>query len=164
MATHNVLIDAVPEAVWAVLADGYGYARWVVGTRAIRAVDDGWPAVGTSIHHSVGIGPLTVDDRTVVRVCEPGRRLELEAFAGFAGSARIAIELIPWGDETVAVVDEHPLRGPGRTMHTGLTELPLQLRHRRLVGNLRRVVEEREQARRRPASAVAQEASDRTRA
>ncbi|HVU75117.1 MAG TPA: SRPBCC family protein [Mycobacteriales bacterium] len=157
MATHNGLIHAPVDVVWQVLADGYAYADWVVGTKAIRAVDAGWPAVGTSIHHRVGVGPLVIEDRTTVRVCDPGRRLELEAFAGPTGSARIAIELIPWGDdECVVVIDEHPLRGPGRTLHVGLTEIPLQLRHRKLIGNLRRLVE------RRASAPAAQEVPDRS--
>ena len=35
-----------PTGIFAVLADGWSYAGWVVGAAHIRGVDDGWPAVG----------------------------------------------------------------------------------------------------------------------
>jgi uncharacterized protein YndB with AHSA1/START domain len=77
MAIVNVLIRRPLDQVWDVLADGYAYAEWVVGTREIRAVDDGWPAVGTAIHYTVGLGPLTFQGKTIVRRIEPGRQLGL---------------------------------------------------------------------------------------
>ena len=39
-------VAAPAEAVWAVLADGWQYATWVVGASRVRAVDAGWPAAG----------------------------------------------------------------------------------------------------------------------
>lgn len=142
VAVRNVLVEASPEQVWSVLADGWAYRDWVVGTREIRAVDDGWPAVGTSIHFTAGGGPLTVRDRTTVRISEPNHRLELEAHAPM-GTARIAIRLEPWDDECLVVMDEHPLRGAGFALHTGLLEAFLQLRHRRMLRLLANVVERR---------------------
>ena len=38
------------------LSDGWSYATWVVGAARIRDVDDGWPTVGTKIHHPSGSG------------------------------------------------------------------------------------------------------------
>ena len=40
-------VAAPAEAVWAVLADGWQYATWVVGASRVRAVDAGWPRAGT---------------------------------------------------------------------------------------------------------------------
>ena len=34
-------VAAPPEAVWAVLADGWQYGTWVVGASRVRAVDPG---------------------------------------------------------------------------------------------------------------------------
>ena len=143
VAIVNVLVRRPPEQVWDVLADGFSYSRWVVGTQEIRAVDDGWPAVGTSIHYTVGLGPLHFQGRTTSRVVEEGRRLGLEADASSLGTARIMIELLPWGEDTVVVLDEHPLRGPGYRLHNTVSDALLLLRGRPMVKNLARLVESR---------------------
>src|ERR1700709_1274870 len=110
MATGHGLVRRPPERVWDVLSDASAYAEWVVGTREIRAVDDGWPALGTTFHYTVGVGPLTLRGSTAGRRVAAGRRLGLEADAGLLGAARIVIDLQEWGADTVVVLDEHPLR------------------------------------------------------
>jgi uncharacterized protein YndB with AHSA1/START domain len=143
MAVVNVLIRRPPAQVWDVLADGYAYAEWVVGTREIRAVDDGWPEVGTAIHYTVGLGPLGFRGKTIVRRIEPGRQLGLEADGGPLGTARIVIELLEWGDDTVVILDEHPLRGTAYRLHNAMSDAVLLLRGRPMVQNLARLVEKR---------------------
>jgi Polyketide cyclase / dehydrase and lipid transport len=145
VAVVNAVVERLPEQVWDVLADGYAYADWVIGTSAIRAVDDGWPALGSSIHYTVGRGPLALRGRTTVRQLDKGRRLGLEADAGPLGSARIMIELSEWGEGTVVVIDEHPLRGPVYWLHSAVSETLLLLRGRPMVNQLARVVERRHQ-------------------
>jgi uncharacterized protein YndB with AHSA1/START domain len=135
------LIQASPTQVWQVLSDPRRYAEWVVGTREIKQADEGWPDVDARLRYVLGFGPVTFDDECVVRVCEPERRLELEAMAKPFGSARIAIELVPWAADTVVVVDEHPLRGLGAALEGPPSELFLHLRNRRMLGNLAREVE-----------------------
>lgn len=145
----NVLIERSPEQVWQVLSDGWAYAEWVAGTRNIHHVDDHWPEPGAQISFSFGVGRLTIDDVTTVRLMEPCRRLELEAYAGRLGSARISIELLRWGqDRTVVIIDEHPLTGLGARWHSFPVEAALRLRNRRMVGSLARVVYERDNGRR----------------
>ena len=39
--------------VFATLVTPETYPMWLVGAKHIRAVDDGWPAVGTKFHHRV---------------------------------------------------------------------------------------------------------------
>ena len=144
MANRNVLIPAAPDAVWSVLADGYSYADWVVGTRQVRQVDPDWPRPGTSLHFTAGLGPVTVDDKTTSRLCEQGSRLELEAYAMPYGSVRISIEVLPWGgEETVVIIDEHPLRGPSALLENPLVELVLTIRNRRMLRKLAGVVAHR---------------------
>jgi uncharacterized protein YndB with AHSA1/START domain len=141
MAVLNVLIDRDPRQVWEVLSEGRAYAEWVAGTQRIRDVDAGWPEPGARIHHSFGLGRLTLDDVTTVRLMEPCRRLELEAHAGRLGSARISIELLPWGEgRTVVIMDEHPLTGPGARWHSVALDAALRLRNRRMVRSLAEVV------------------------
>jgi uncharacterized protein YndB with AHSA1/START domain len=86
-------IGTSPDRIFAVLADGWSYASWVVGAAHIRDVDDGWPAVGTRIHHRIGPWPLQIQDQTVVREMEPNRLLELDAHAWPFGEARIRLTL-----------------------------------------------------------------------
>ena len=90
-------IATTPERVFAVLADGWFYAGWVVGASHIRQVDDDWPAVGTRIHHSIGAWPVQVKDVSIVRAVEPGRMLELAARIWPIGAARIRLTLNPSG-------------------------------------------------------------------
>jgi uncharacterized protein YndB with AHSA1/START domain len=141
MAVRPVLIRRPPESVWAVLADGRRYADWVVGTHGSEPLDDDWPANGSAIRYVVRVGPWRLSGRTVVRGCEPGRRLELEAQSGALGTARIGIAVRPWGEGSLVEVDEHPLAGPGGKLHDWATDALLQLRHRRMLRRLARVVE-----------------------
>ncbi len=116
-ATVERRIDAPPEAVWAVLADGWSYATWVVGTSRIRQVDRDWPHVGSRLHHSVGLWPLLLNDHTEVLSETPGRELELKARAWPAGQARVRIVLEPDGPEaTHAVIEELVERGIGASV------------------------------------------------
>lgn len=140
MAVLNVLIPRSVEEVWSVLADGWSYAQWVVGTQEVHDVEAGWPQVGTSLHYSVGAGRATIRDATTVRIMEPQRRLELEARAGRLGNARISIEILPWGADAVVVIDEHPLTGPGARWHNMLVDGALRFRNKRMLRNLNRVV------------------------
>jgi hypothetical protein len=147
VAVLNVLIERNPEQVWDVLSEGWAYAEWVAGTQNIRDVDAHWPEPGAQIHYTFGIGRWTINDVTTVRVMEPRRRLELEAYAGWVGSARISIELVGWGeDRTVVVIDEHPLTGLGARWHSMPLDAALRLRNRRMMRSLARVVSERNSA------------------
>lgn len=145
MAERQQLVKCSPHQVWQVLANGESYAQWVVGTQEILEVDPAWPAVGAALRFRAGIGPLHFEDSCVVRICEPERRLELEAIAEPFGTARIAFTLIPWSTHTLVILDEHPLRGPGALLQGPPSELILHLRNRRILGNLARTaVEHRE--------------------
>jgi hypothetical protein len=140
--TRRVMTDLTPTAVFDVLRDGRTYQEWVVGTRSIRAVDESWPAVGTALHYTVGYGPLRKDDETRSLTYEPDRRLELEAHAWPAGTARIDLRAEPVRDGTLVTIDEHPLRGAAATVHNPATELLVHLRNvetlRRLEASARR--------------------------
>ena len=143
MAIVNVVIERPREQVWDVLSDGYAFQEWVVGTQKIRDVDAHWPELGAGIHYSFGWGPLTMEGQTVVRQMEPGKRLGLEADAGPLGTARILIQVDDWGDDTVVILDEHPLRGPSYLLHNTVTDALLLLRGRPMVQKLATLVERR---------------------
>jgi uncharacterized protein YndB with AHSA1/START domain len=91
----EISIDVPPERVWAVLADPDSYSRWVVGSKNVRDADAGFPAPGTRFHHTVGIGPISIDDHTKVLAADPPRRLELLARARPLANAHVTIEVRP---------------------------------------------------------------------
>jgi hypothetical protein len=140
--TRRVMGGLSPAAVFDVLRDGWTYQEWVVGTRAIRAVDEGWPAEGTALHYTVGYGPLRKDDETRSRAYEPDRRLELEAHAWPAGTARIELRAEPVQDGTLVTIDEHPLRGAAARVHNPAADVVIHVRNletlRRLEACVRR--------------------------
>ena len=71
MSTTKRLMQASPDQVWAVLADGWLYPVWVVGATRMREVDDHWPALSARLHHSVGELAVLIDD--ITEVLEPHR-------------------------------------------------------------------------------------------
>lgn len=142
MAVRHRLVGRSPQEVWDVLADASRYGEWVVGTSATRSLDGNWPDVGSALGYTVSFGPLHARGRTMVRRSRPPAELELEADSGWLGTARIALTVRPWGRDALLTVDEHPLRGPGGSLHNGLVDAAIQLRHRSMLGRLARVIEE----------------------
>ncbi|MFI8296484.1 SRPBCC family protein [Streptomyces nigra] len=141
MAKRHRLIHVGPSAVWDVLADGTRYAEWVVGTARSEPVRGQWPQMDSAIRYEIKVGPARLVNETVVRRYEEGRCLELEAKAGPLGTARISIEVRPWGRKTLVIVDEHPLQGAGGTLHNAGFEVLIQLRHRTMLARLARLCE-----------------------
>jgi hypothetical protein len=94
--TYRV-VGTSPDRIFAVLADGWSYASWVVGAAHIRDVDPDWPAVGARIHHRIGPWPLNIDDQTAVRAVQPDRTIELDAQLWPLGAALIRLDLVPVG-------------------------------------------------------------------
>ncbi|MFJ4773180.1 SRPBCC family protein [Streptomyces uncialis] len=141
MAVRHRLIRRPLTAVWAVLADGSRYGEWVVGPDSSRQTDGDWPQTGATLEYTVRLGPWSGTGRTIVRDVDPPRRIELEADSGRLGTARIAIEVRPWGEHTLVILDEHPLRGPGGHLHNPALDALLQLRNRKMLSRLADVVE-----------------------
>jgi uncharacterized protein YndB with AHSA1/START domain len=141
VAVRHRLIQASPQDVWAVLADSERYVEWVVGPCESTPDRGNWPEVDSTLHYEVPLGPLKLANETVVRRCEEGSVLELEAKAGPLGTARIAIELRPWGRDTLVLVDEHPLRGPGGLVHNTAVDVLIHLRHRAMLARLAKLCE-----------------------
>ncbi|WP_069174064.1 SRPBCC family protein [Streptomyces griseus] len=142
MAVRHHLIDRPPSALWAVLEDEKQYGRWVVGTSGSRPAEGRWPELGSSISYTLHLGPKELSGRTTVRRIERPGALELEAESGSLGTARIAFDIRPWGeDRTLVILDEHPLSGFGGILHNALLDGLLQIRHRSMLARLAKVVE-----------------------
>jgi uncharacterized protein YndB with AHSA1/START domain len=136
-------VEATPDEVWAVLADGWLYPLWVVGATRMREVEDAWPAEGARIHHSVGVWPLVIDDHTEVLEADEGRRLRLQARAWPGGEAEVILHLEPRGDGTVVTIEEDLVAGPARLMPTPARSLLLKIRNRETLRRLAWLAERR---------------------
>ena len=141
MATVSARLAATPAQVFAVLADGWAYAGWVVGASHVRAVEATWPAVGSRLHHASGMWPAVVSDETRVEQVDPGRRLVLLACGGGLGDARVDLSLIPDGDGTRVTMVEHPTSGPGKWFHNPLADAVLHRRNTEALARLTCLVE-----------------------
>ena len=137
MAVVHRDLSVPPAKVFDVLADGWLYGLWVVGASHIRAVDAGWPGVGSRIHHAFGAWPMLVRDSTEVLESDPPRRLVLQARAWPAGQARIDLTMDPVGEQGCRLgIDEYPVSGVGAVLHNPLAD---KLLYRRNVESLARL-------------------------
>ena len=137
MAVTERVIPAPPERIFAVLADGWTYSDWVVGTVHIRAVDDHWPAPGANLFHKAGPWPVSLRDRTVVLSCDAPHELVLQPHLWPLGEATVAIRLTPTGDGATRVtIAEDFAAGPLRWLRTKVNDLALHYRNRETLRRL----------------------------
>lgn len=145
VSTNTRLMHATPEQVWDVLSDGWLYPLWVVGASRMRAVDDGWPAAGTRLHHSVGTWPLLLDDVTESVEQTPAARLVLHARAWPAGRATVVLRLSHLGTETEVSIEEQVMAGPGALVPRVIQDPLLTWRNAETLRRLSLIVERRRQ-------------------
>lgn len=136
-------VDAPPEDVWKVLADGWLYPLWVVGATRMRQVDDEWPSPGSRLHHSVGVWPLVVDDDTEVVDSVEGRMLRLRAKAWPGGEADVQIRVEDRGAGASVTIEEDLVAGPARFVPQPIRALTLQVRNRETLRRLAWLAERR---------------------
>lgn len=144
MAVTSVHTAASPEAVWAVLADGWLYSNWVVGTSHMRAVETAWPQPGSRLFHASGLWPAVRRDESVVEESEPVRRLVLTARARPFGEARVSVDLAPEGTGCRITMAEHPSAGPGKWVHNPAADRLLKHRNDEALARLAAVAERRQ--------------------
>jgi uncharacterized protein YndB with AHSA1/START domain len=133
---------ASPRQVWDILSDGWSYANWVVGASRIRNVDASWPAVGSRIHHSVGLWPMLLDDCTEVLAMTPERELVLRARAWIFGQAEIRLTLEPTATGGCAMtMSEHVVAGPPSMLPNLVQEQAVYPRNRECLGRLALIAE-----------------------
>jgi uncharacterized protein YndB with AHSA1/START domain len=133
--------EASPEDVFAVLADGWRYADWVVGAKKIRHVDESWPEPGSRFHHRVGAGPVDIADSSVCEAVDPPRSMTLKVKAWPAGAARVRIDIEPTATGSTVTMTEHPIAGPAKTFDNPVQRLALTLRNRESLRRLTGIAE-----------------------
>ena len=129
-------LPCAPEDVLRVLADGWSYATWVVGTSRIRGVDATWPAAGARIAHSAGVWPLVIQDVSVSRRWDPERGIELEAKGSFVGDALVAISVVPTAGGCRVRIAEDAVRGPATVLPPPLRDALIGWRNRETLYRL----------------------------
>jgi uncharacterized protein YndB with AHSA1/START domain len=132
-------VQASPDRVFAVLADGWSYSDWVVGTVHIRDVDKAWPEVGAKLHHKAGPWPLSLHDSSTVLEMTPDRHLRLLAGLWPLGEAIIDLKLEPaGGGGTRVTMAEDFEKGPLLLVRNKINDLVL---HRRNIESLSRLAD-----------------------
>lgn len=144
MVTVTTTVRGTPAEVFAVLADGWSYPGWVVGTSHVRAVEAAWPAVGARLFPTSGSWPVLLDGETRVEEMEPGRRLVLLVHAGGLGDARVDLSLVPdlpTGASTTVTMVEEPVSGPAQWFQNPIGDALLQRRNAETLTRLAALVE-----------------------
>jgi hypothetical protein len=143
MAYNGIYINAAPATVDAVLSDAGSYAHWVVGARKIRDADAQFPAVGSRIHHQVGVPPLLLNDHTEVLEREPSSKLVLRAKTRPFGTARVDLRLVAEGAGTRVRMTEIAGDTPSRIVLNRVSDPLVHARNGRSLQRLRRLAEQR---------------------
>jgi len=143
MSENERLINASVEDVFAVLTDGWTYASWVVGASRIRDVEAGWPQPGHSIHHSVGVWPLLINDATTVELYEPLRFLRLKVRAWPTGEGIVEFEATDKDTQCHLVMRERTSKGPATLIPDAMIDPVLRLRNAETLERLALLAEGR---------------------
>jgi len=143
MSETERLINASAADVFAVLADGWSYAAWVVGASRIRDVDPDWPLPGSSIHHSVGAWPLLINDTTTVVKYEPSRLLELKVRAWPTGEGTVELEVTEADGVCHVVMRERMTKGPATLLPPQIADPLLHVRNAETLQRLALLAEGR---------------------
>jgi uncharacterized protein YndB with AHSA1/START domain len=142
MSKNEILIEAPRERVFAVLGDASTYSEWVVGAVDVRDADESWPAEGSELHHTQGIGPLVIKDETRVLESEPPAHLVLLAELEPLGSMQVTIDLFEEpGDRTRVRMLEAPASGVLALARNPLSDWLLTGRNVVSLGRLKRLAE-----------------------
>lgn len=141
MATNHRLLKVPPERVFEVLTDPNNYADWVVGAHRIRGSDRSWPAVGSRLHHRVGVGPFKLNDHTEVKESQANERLVLHARARPLGTAVVTMLLKPEGPHTSVTMIEVAGDKLSRIGINPLTDWLLYIRNYESLRRLARIAE-----------------------
>ncbi|SEB75301.1 Polyketide cyclase / dehydrase and lipid transport [Paramicrobacterium humi] len=129
-------VAASPQDVFDVLADGWLYVGWVVGTARIRGVDADWPQPESRLHHSVGLWPFMLEDTTSMVEWDPPRRAVLRARGWPIGEAHVTIDVKRRGDGCVVRLNEDAVEGPGRFVPSVFRQPVIHVRNKESLQRL----------------------------
>ncbi|MDT0158264.1 SRPBCC family protein [Microbacterium sp. ARD32] len=152
MSRNVRLVRCAPEDVFEVLADGWLYPSWVVGASRMRAVDADWPRAGARLHHSFGVWPMLLDDRTVIEEHHPPHAMVMRARGWPVGEARVTLQVRRHGQDALVRIQEEAIAGPARWVPRPVMDALLHWRNAETLHRLAYLAEGR--AARRAAAAA----------
>lgn len=142
-AVTETQVSAPPERVFEVLGDPSTYQDWVVGAADIRDADAGFPAPGTTFHHTQGIPGLGLKDSTTAIRTDPARHLELEVRARPLVVARVVFDLEARNGGTRVVMTEQPVGGWLAKVPGQIVDRLIHLRNAETLRRLKKMSEGR---------------------
>ena len=101
-----VVVDAAPEATWAVLADIPLQPEWMREMKEVRLLTPGPTGVGTRGEATVRIAGIAVTDPVEVTAFEPPTRFAIRHEGLFTGEGVITLEPGAGGRTTIVRWDE----------------------------------------------------------
>ena len=143
MAVNYRAFACTPEQVFAVLENAWLYPAWVVGASRMRDVDASWPAVGSRLHHSVGVWPALLNDSTSVLEWQPPRHAMLKARGWPVGEAHVTIDIQDHPSGCLVRITEDVVAGPARLVPTSLSNLMIAFRNTETLHRLAYLAEGR---------------------
>ena len=141
MSRNVRVLKCTPKDVFRVLGDGWLYPGWVVGASRMRKVDDSWPNAGAEAHHSFGVWPMLIDDKTVVEECAPPWHIVMRARGWPIGEALVTVDVKLRRDGCIVRIEEEAIAGPGRLIPQRLLDIPLHWRNNETLNRLAYVAE-----------------------
>ena len=153
MSRNVRVLQCTPEDVFAVLADGWLYPSWVVGASRMREVDETWPMAGAELHHSFGVWPALIDDKTIVEQFARPHTMVMKARGWPIGEARVTIEVKPRGEGCIVRIQEEPIAGPGALVPAPVRDTLLRWRNDETLHRLACLAEGRAERRTAPSTA-----------
>jgi hypothetical protein len=127
--------------VFRVVVDPETYPTWLIGATSIRSVDDRWPEPGSAFHHRIGLGPMSIPDRSTVIAIVTDELLVLSVRVRPFITAVVTFRLVGDDQRCVITMEEEPaLRFVGNVVRPVMDPLVHVRNHRslrRLVGRFR---------------------------
>ncbi|MGG7306527.1 SRPBCC family protein [Curtobacterium sp. AB451] len=136
MAKNVRILHCRSEDVFDVFADGWLFTTWVVGASRMRGQDEGWPAVGTRLHHSFGIWPLVIDDVTTVLEWDAPHRMVIQPKGWPLGEARVELVVEEHRRGCKVTIVEDAVAGPGAWAPDLLVQPMIWIRNRETLRRL----------------------------
>lgn len=96
-ACNEIVVEAPPTRVWALLADGHTYPDWVVGSAESRKVEPDYPSPGATLHHTQILPKVGLKDTSTVLFSEEPRRMRLEVRVRPFLVSHVEFTLVPEG-------------------------------------------------------------------
>ncbi len=90
--TVEIVIEALPDAVWSRISDLGSHAEWMADAESIRFLTEQRSGVGTRMEVATKVGPLRTTDLMDVVGWEEGRRIVVRHRGVVAGTGSFTLE------------------------------------------------------------------------